>query len=290
MNASCPANLTLLRLTKVFLAGAAAFIASAAFACSLVDLDRFTSAPDTAPSLENDEDGGREAGDSPAPEPAPSDGGDSYAAVVLADAPIAYFRMEEEPGAMLIHDELRRVEGRAQETVEFGTPGIAGRAVSLGNQSGFDLGDVFDFDGKVPFALEAWVKLKTRSWDQLIFRKRGGSPERGYIVYVEPNRTVHFEAWGASMSAWTDAPLPDDFAHVVVSVSYATGKGNATLWVNGQRAPNGGFDNTSDLANTQVPLLIGHSVDGVIDEVALYDHELTQDRVRAHHQAGLGGR
>ena len=69
-------------------------------------------------------------------------------------------------------------------------------------------------------------------------------------------------------------------------MSYATGKGNATLYVNAQPATHGGFDNVRDLADTPQHLTIGRTFLGVLDEAALYGKALPPDRVLAHYRAG----
>lgn len=69
-------------------------------------------------------------------------------------------------------------------------------------------------------------------------------------------------------------------------MSYASGKGNATLYVNAQPATHGGFDNVLDLADTPQPLRIGETFVGLMDEAAIYDKVLPPDRILAHYRAG----
>jgi hypothetical protein len=262
---------------------------SLGLACSFVAWEEFTSNATIVKTDAGDAAADPTSDGMASPSTQTLDGGD-YASLVLADKPAAYFRFEEEPGALLANDVGGRYVARATEKPGFGLQGIVGRAVALTKQPGLDVGDVFDFGGKVPFALEAWIKLPTRSYDQIVFHKRGGDPMQGYIVYVGTDRSVHFEAWGVGLSAWTTTPMSQDFSHIVVSVSYATGKGNTTLWVNGQRGPNGAFDNEGDMPETNEPLIIGRDVDGLVDEVVIYEHELAESSVLTHYLAGLDAR
>ena len=224
---------------------------------------------------------------------APSDTGaaNAYAAVVLADAPVAYYRFEDPSDANAATDELgthpANVTARG---VTFGANGVAGHAVTLDGNAGLDVGDAFDFAGKQPFTLEIWVKATTSKLDGQLFLKRDervASDFKGYILYAGGAGDPHFEGWGVDLSAWNDDPLPTAaFAHVVLTVSYASGKGNATLYVNAQPATHGGFDNVLDLADTPQPLRIGETFVGLMDEAAIYDKVLPPDRILAHYRAG----
>lgn len=100
------------------------------------------------------------------------------------------------------------------------------------------------------------------------------------------SREPHFEGWGVDLSAWNDDPLPAGFAQVVLVVSYATGKGNATLYVNAQPAAHGGFDNVLDLADAPQHLPLGRTFVGLVDEAAIYAKVLAPDRILAHDRAG----
>ena len=87
-------------------------------------------------------------------------------------------------------------------------------------------------------------------------------------------------------SAYSTDVLPAAFSHVVLTVSYAGGKGNATMYVNATPSPTGGYDNTLDLADTPAPLRFGNAFSGALDEIALYDKALPADRILEHYHAG----
>ena len=277
---------------------AVAPLVSAAIACALPEGSEFSggrAAGDGAPSPEIEGGPGSGPPDGTAPDAsaaleAGADAAAAYVAAVVADQPAAYFRFEEASSDNAARDSIGGLEAVAGGQVGFGAAGVVGHAVRLDGQTGFDLGDRFDFAGKVPFAFEAWIASVENKSDQWLIHKRDESTPgalRGYIIYLGGDHTAHFEGWGASLSAWTDAPLPTSFTHVVLSVAYASGVGNATLWINGQRAPNGGYDNTDNLPDTTVPLQLAPSLVGTVDELAIYAHDLPADRVHAHYVAGL---
>jgi hypothetical protein len=249
-----------------------------------------TDASDAAPPIV-------EAGALPEASP-PMDGaveagtGNAYAAMILADGPAAYYRFEDSVGSNAAKDELGKIPANLTHVgVAFGTDGVVGHAAQFDGTAALDLGDVFDFAGKVPFTLELWAKPTTSNLDGLLIHKRDEhtgmtSDFVGYVLYLEGGGTPHFEGWGVSLTAWNDSPDPAGFVHLVLTVSYATGKGNATLYVDALPAVHGGYDNTLDLADTPQHFTLARTFTGLLDEVAIYEKALPPDRILAHYRAG----
>ena len=216
---------------------------------------------------------------------------DPYVAAVLADAPVAYYRFEDTSDSNFAKDELGAHPAIVtKKGVTFGGAGLRGNGVLFDGNAGLDIGDAFDFAGKTELTLEIWVRTTTSQLGGQLFDKRDESVAndfKGYILYEGGDGTPHFEAWGGpQLTAWGDDPLPVAFAHVVLAVSYATGKGNATLYVNAQPTAHGGFDNTIDLADTPEHLTIGRTFVGLMDEAAIYAKALPPERILAHYRAG----
>jgi hypothetical protein len=212
---------------------------------------------------------------------------DPYGDAVRADHPINWFRFEGPGLTTGPKDEITGKLAIPSSGVKFGTDGVIGQAADFDGSGGLSFGNVDGFAGKVPFAFEWWVKTAANGGDQQLIAKRSASGPNliGNIIYLASDGTVHYEGWGTGLDAWTDTAIPTAFTHVVLSVSYAGGKGNATLWINGQQAPHGGFDNTDDLPSNTTSLLFGDTLVGKLDELAIYDHELTYDRISAHYVA-----
>ena len=261
-------------------------------ACSFVDLGGYSSG---APIV-ND---GGPTDDASRPEPGPGEGGATepetgasehpYVLAVRADAPVSWYRFEEDADANIARDEISGHDATViGGAMGFGAEGIAGRGLACdGTGSGFDVGDVYDFDGKTPFTLELWIRpTPTRTEQRLIRKRREGTQLLGYVLYLTPDTNVAFEDWGVNLSAWTDTPLPIAFTHLVVTVAYAGGTGNATLWIDGQPQPHGGFDNTANAPNTNQPLRLVESFKGSVDELAIYDRALSATRILEHYRAG----
>jgi hypothetical protein len=270
---------------------ASGILAAAAFvaACTLTtDLGGLS---DGAATID-DEGGTKPEASAPDAPDAPSDASavDPYVAEVLADGPLAYYRFEDATDTNFAKDEVGAHPANVtQKGVTFGGAGVRGRGALFDGNARLDIGDAFDFAGKQPFALEVWVRTTTSQLGGELFHKRDESVPndfKGYILYQGGDGTPHFEGWGVDLSARSDDPLPASFAHVVLSVSYATGKGNATLYVNAQPANHGGFDNVIDLADTPQHLVMGRTFLGVLDEAAIYGKPLSPDRILAHYRAG----
>ena len=275
-----------LRTVLSFAVAGAAGIAG----CALHDWDGYASGVAT---VSGDDAGKMETGTT-----TPSDGGDagdaldSYGSTVQADAPVAWFRFEESSGATSITDVAKKYTGTVQTAAYFGAAGVAGHAVQLDGSGGFDLGDVFDFAGRSSFTLEAWVKTtSTAQADQrLMFKRDDTNNTGGYVAYLAGDLTPHFEVAGAALSSWNETAIPaGKFTHIVVTVAYVNGTGTATLWANGQQANKKGYYTMDAIPNTTVPLSLGQSIRGTLDEVAFYDKALTDARVLAHYLAGSGG-
>ncbi|MCX5645797.1 MAG: discoidin domain-containing protein [Phycisphaerae bacterium] len=119
---------------------------------------------------------------------------------------------------------------------------------------------------------------------------RDDTPQRGYILYVEPGNTWQF--WTGTGTGWDNAAGPaaqlDEWAHVTATLA----NDQKMLYLNGRLVA----QSTAALSlNTQRPLRIGAGATestagnyffrGLIDEVCLYNRALPAEEV-----AGLAGR
>jgi hypothetical protein len=220
----------------------------------------------------------------------------TYAAEVLADGPVAYYRFEDPAVAASAKDEIGNhtatVVTQSSKGVIFGAPGVRGTGVILDGTSLFDIGDLFDFAGKVPFALELWVKPSAPNANGGLLGKFASSGPDGYDFSLSSGTPafVVFKSGPSTpavqLGASSDVSLPVAFTHLVVSIAYKLGKGNATLYVNGAPSGTGGYDSQGDLPDTAAHLQMGTYFGGTLDEVAIYDKALSPERILAHYNAG----
>jgi hypothetical protein len=240
----------------------------------------------------------------------PLDAGDprsaAYAAAVLLDHPISYFRFEETSGTTA-KDEIGAHEGLYVFSALLTEPGVANshatRFPSSTNAHVEVPSTSFRFPGSAPFSLELWVKPAAfTSYQWLMSTEKGQNPRRGWSVFANGDGELRYEAWGPavtdaaieSLVRWGSfgAPLTlERFHHLVITfdgslllgfldgvqeMSRAAGGlvPDAGSLVVGCRAFIPGADFVSCLANWTV------------DEVALYAYPLTWARVSAHYERG----
>jgi hypothetical protein len=113
-----------------------------------------------------------------------------------------------------------------------------------------------------------------------------GNPQVGtYVILQQGNTILGFERWQDAATELTvetsSFPAAGSWAHVVATYDGTVGD----LYVNGvavqANASSGG------VTASGVHMLWGNVLQGVIDEIAVYDHALSAVRVAAHHQAAL---
>lgn len=271
---------------------------SLGLAClSLVACSSFGS--DVAPSAGSDAsvaDGGTTTPEAGRTDP---DGGgttdESYAAAVLADTPIAYYRFEDpnEPfrnevvGSTAVA--LYASPGNAPATTG---EGIASRHLAL-NMTRDD--DRVQFssvtDSGKPFTIEAWVLVDGAVDTQrgLFSNMENANDEvlrRGHWLYLEPvpagtGGLVRSECWANGTTyqfslSMTAAPVSAWF-HLAYSVA---DNGRTRTYLNGIESANTDPATAPAPASTQ-PLAWG-GFHGRIDELAFYDHVVPGARIAVH--------
>jgi hypothetical protein len=216
------------------------------------------------------------------------DGGSAYAKAVLADSPLAYYPFDEAAGT-IAHDV---VGGKHAVVVSasFGAKGRVGTAVALdGASSRIELPTgAFVFAGRAPFSLEVWLDPQTVDGAVRRIAHRGTpTAGGGWEFYYTSNylQTKRSDGDGGSDGyASTDGPAAGVFAHLVMTYDGA----QMRLYVEGvlRSTANGSLDvpNSPDAR-----LVFGDLVQpayfklhGVLDEIAIYDHALSAERIAAH--------
>jgi hypothetical protein len=223
----------------------------------------------------------------------------TYSATVLADHPVAYWRMDETSGSTMADTSGNANNGHYAGTYTLGQPGAIAKgsvAVAFDGQSG--AASVINSPSLQvdTVTIEAWIKKRTNT---------------EYGVYVAKN----VEPGGAAGSSWFELlnshhngrlefRVTSDGAPAVVS--------NATLALNtwyyvvatydgaiAKLYVNGKLDSTVKVTavpkQTADPLFIGRRTDGLFNDaalgdVAIYSVALPADRIAAHWQAASGSR
>jgi hypothetical protein len=251
-----------------------------------------TARPDGSLGLDAGPDAPVDAG---APDTA-TDASLSYAATILSDLPLAYWRLDE-PSGTTAHDATGHGNTATIGTgAAWGSPGaISGdpnTAVHL-STDGFNAGPSFDFPGNAPYTLEGWLSPEViDNTYRHLFSKNDEAADGGreeYGLFVQSTETFVFERFVAGTSVKTHATLPplNQYTYVV-----ATYDGTSmAFYVNGalvSAAPDTRPQQSKPVAEffgckaTQNGVL-----QGLIDEVAIYDHALPAASIAAHWAASM---
>lgn len=225
------------------------------------------------------------------------DGGISrsaYETAVLSDGPLLYYRLEEPVGAMQAVSEVASFPpATIFDKPMLGVAGKVGHAFAFdGNANAYlEVGDdATQFAGRAPYTLEAWVfpVASDGAYRHVFIRdtndQNGGRNEYG--VWVHDSK-FGFERFtdGNGIKAISDAVPLKAWYHVVAVYDGS----NVTLWVNGRNVSQ--QSDTSQTKTKDKPLRFGtrdpnaSHFNGTIDEIAVYSHALSSDRITAHFQA-----
>ena len=217
-----------------------------------------------------------------------------YAREVLADGPVLYWRVNEMTGITALDASGSGNDGTYKGGVQLARPGaIAGdpdTAAGFDAGAAVDGGMIFDFDGTIPYTLEVWLRptsIDTES--RYLFNKEitdaGGRQQYG--VYVNSQVGLAFERWIDSGEQTLTASAPPLDVYTYIAGTY---DGTVLrLFVNAVSV--GTLTDARAAAPKAVPFFVGirslysGGFEGDIDEVAVYDKALAQERIQAHYDA-----
>jgi hypothetical protein len=266
-------------------------------ACSLLLEDGYSSGDRSIGGDPADQNGGGStSGGGPAgAEAGPEDSEPDYRAMVLADGPVAYWPLDETSGTVVNDVSGHGNDGELDPRGRWGAkgiPGSKGTSLSLDGQGGVTIGDKLDFPGRTPFTLEAWIRPTTpvTTW-RIVFDKldrQGGNPFKGTYLWVNNDdpTPLTLERWSGGsirqLAASRAAVATDRFTHVVAVVD----ESRSSLFVDGVRVNS--EVHTGDIPDTSRALSLGPNWVGELDELAIYDKALDEDRIAAHYRTGAG--
>ena len=226
----------------------------------------------------------------------------SYEAAIVADAPEAWYRLDDAPGSLLLHDTLGRHDGYYTNTSgSLPTLGTSGALASDTNKSVYFDGTSKAY-GVVPFspnlnteefAVEAWVRAFTASGTLVPVSSHSGS-SKGYGIWTVPAGNWSGEVSQSGNNYYVPSAtagsgvVPGAWTHIVETYSASTG---LRVYING--AWDGGSYVDFD-RNVDSPLIIGafgpepitDMFYGQVDEVAIYTNALTLVQAQNHYSRG----
>ena len=268
----------------------------------------------TDPPADGGTDGSTPQGDAPDTSDAGDAGGpvldadagtSAYAAAVLADGPLAYWRMGAKTGFSIANEVGGSNALLLQGSVGLGAAGaLSGDDDTAVRFDGLTKGYAvavdarpFDFPSGVPFTIEWWAKHEPvdggSQFQHMISAAEGATPVtgNGYFVYWSGDTQVQVEFAAPTHDITLTAPTPSGWKYYALVFDGT----NVSLVIDGtvedSRLP------TGTLAARQSSFVVGatsgstpgaiggYGFAGLIDEVAVYDKALSLSRINAHHQA-----
>ena len=226
-----------------------------------------------------------------------------YDATVMADSPVAYWRLGEAPGSLTVADftghgytgtPLNGVV-LGQAGAPFADPDTAARFD--GSNDKIDVAYTADLN-PASFTVECWAKVMGgANTYRAPVTSRDDGPARGYIFYAESNNRWGFWTGRSAAVGWNTLSGPGvaigEWQHLVGTYDAATQV--KRFYVNGSLM---GTVTDGVRLNTARPLRIGagstegngnYWFNGTVDEVAVYDTALSPDRIAEHYEAGRFG-
>ncbi len=225
--------------------------------------------------------------------------GSSYYDVVMADAPLGYWRLDAATGVDSTPNETEAeldafIGTTAGETVQFGVAGAivddANGAVTVANGAELyvDWMHPFGFPADASSTLELWVKEPAGSPHTLDYQMADG---RGYFVKFNAESAEYYRYDGMLQTHGASGFAAIDYQHFVVTFDGTTSR--ALLFHNGTPTQTPGLVMDKHWATAlSAPFkLVATNMGGsvTVDEIAVYDYVLPADRVKKHYDCGKSG-
>jgi len=226
------------------------------------------------------------------------DGVDPYSDVILADGPLAYWRLNETMGPQVADSSCAMMnpalfhDGASGELLVLRAPGVLDydTAIEFAGEDNqhISAASSFDFAEGESFSLEAWVKpVYHDGLNRRIFDKHQyGPPRRGYFLSFAIDGVI-FDRWvDDERQGVTSTSLLTlgEWAHLVGTYDAAAMRTclyiNARAWCSTTALA--GSTSTSD--DFRIGATSGGSTgpEGTLDELAVYGYALTAQQVYAH--------
>ena len=225
-------------------------------------------------------------------------GGPSYSASVLADSPLAYWRLGEASGTTAADASGNNRTGSYLNTPSLGAPGaLTGDSNSAVSFNGVDEYVNVPYLAALnpsAFTIEAWAyPTGGQGTFRSIVTSRDYAPgaAKGYVLYAAPDNT--WQLWTGA-GGWNVVYGPsivlNQWTHLVGTYDGTT----LRLYVNGALVSSNTVTYTP---NTTRPLRVAagrtelsaqYLLPGRVDEVAVYGSALSAARVQAHYNSGTG--
>jgi len=212
-----------------------------------------------------------------------------YAAAVLTDHPVSYWRLGESVGSATATDRAGSNDGGYRGAVALEAAGAleGDTAARFYGSGGFVRVADDPVLNPLELSVEAWVNPDSLSdYAAVVTKSTNTSFDDGYGLMAYDGKLVFYIN---SLTSRVEASIPTGrFSHVVGTYD---GR-RLSIYVDGQLAEQLVLDATIQHSSEALEIGRGgqessYGWDGTIDEVALYDRVLTPREVATHHEAGV---
>lgn len=230
-----------------------------------------------------------------------------YKTEVLALGPVGYWRLGESSGTNAV-DEVGTNDGTYTNTPTLGVTGALAEdldtAVTFASASSeyTTHGDVLDFDRTDPFTLACWMKTSSDTIFGTLMSKYDGTAKRGYLLLTTDAGDLRFLLRSTTTNqiqldllSTTKDVVDGAWHHIVATHSGSGTAAGVTMYVDGVAYSMSTLnDNLTTTTVNASNFNIGINDDsanpynGELDEVAIFDTELTAKQVARLYYTGLG--
>jgi hypothetical protein len=228
----------------------------------------------------------------------------NYRDVILADNPIAYWRLGERTGSLAYDESAMHRDAIYVGNPALGLPGaIIEDADTAAGFNGHSQYVAWTPTARVSgtFTVEAWVKEKKLYEVQTFFNTSSTTADYSFNLKFElftlnfVQKQIHFDIGDGSR--WlANSRVPFDFkARAWYYLAVVVTPTGATYYVDGVEIGSASYAGTPLLCDFAHKVEIGantasgwivNEVQSVIDEVAIYDYALTAEQMAVHHLTG----
>lgn len=236
----------------------------------------------------------------------------TFAAAVLFDDPVAYWRLEEPSGSSAFSEVNGYTGTLSGSGVTMNQSGAVagGKSMLWDGLNGFiDVGDQAALEfGPGTVTFEFWGKFTDKTAQRIVMGKSDwAATYKGWTVFQNQPSQGGFRVYVRDASATVICDVFTNFEyndgrwhHVVITIPASWTPSGVKFYVDGVSVPftvNGGAGGTADTTNTK-PLRLGGSSNGVsatytwngnLDEMVIYGSVLTAAQVAQHFNLAAGG-
>jgi len=198
------------------------------------------------------------------------------------------------------NDALGTYNGTLTNGATYGT-GIINNGFSLDGVNDYvDIGNNLDFDGTTPFSFNFWLNTSTSSFRYLISKRLSSGSFIGYSIMINADDTIEFQIVNDvvsdnrirvnSINTYTTNSL----SMITVTYDGSQDSSGINIYINNVASSINTRSNNLSLSTSNVASLnfgvLGSSnyYDGIIDEVAVFEKELSASEVTELYNSGAG--